>query len=635
MAAPRHASRDKRAFDDTLKSARLGAPEAQYEVGLMYANGLGTAQSIQQAVAWIQRAAKQGLASAQFLLATRYEQGVGVELSASQAMLWFARAAEQGHQKAVLRQGKLLAQAHPQDAAQHYRSAAAAGQAEGQYALAQAYAEGQGLAKDSLAAAHWYRAAAEQGLAPAQHALAQLLAKGQGLAPDLEEALHWYRKAAGHNHVAAQVAIVQMEWAGTIKARGQGRSKRKTASPERRGEELRWVRAAEAGNADARYHLGQMYELGLAMEADSDQAQRWYQTAAQAGHAQAQLALARLLERRSSQEAVLWYRRAAEQGEAQAQFAMGRMCCAGELLAQDFLQGLSWYVRAAEQGHSTALVTLGRLCNGDLQHIAAACFSQAAAAGSAQAQYLLGQQYALGQGLAKDTAQAFLCYAQAAEQGLAEAEAALGVAYRNGLGVEKDFSLAFHWLQKAAAQGHAQAQWHLGALYARGGAGVAQDMQQALVWCQRAADQGFVAAQANLGVLYALLHQPQQAVVWWQTAAEQNDPEALYNLALAVLKGEGLSADASKGFELLHRAAALGVTPAQARLGILYASGDGVATDPIEAHKWFAIAAAHGDAAARTNLQRSQTLCGSAQLAEGLRRARQWEREHAAKGLAV
>jgi TPR repeat protein len=630
MAAPRNAVKDKRAYEEALKSARLGTPEAEYEVGLMVANGLGTAQNIAQAVDWIRRAAKHGLASAQFLLATRYENGVGVEQSASQALLWFSRAAEQGHMKAVFRMGKLLASAHPQDAADYYRSAAAAGQAEGQYALAKAYADGAGLARDGVAAAHWYRAAAEQGLATAQYALAQLLVQGHSVALDREEALHWYRKAAGHNHVAAQVAIVQMELAGEIKARGQGRSKRKPSAPERRGEEVRWVRAAEAGNADARYHLGLMYELGLGLEADGGQAQRWYQAAAQAGHAQAQLALARLLERRGNHEAVGWYRRAAQQGEAQAQFAMGRMCCAGELLTQDFLQGLSWYVKAAEQGHTTALVTLGNVCNGDLQHIATVCFTRAAEAGSAQAQYLLGQQYAQGKGLAKNLEQAFLCYERAAQQGLAEAEAALGVAYRNGLGTDKDFKQAFHWLQKAAEQGNAQAQWNLGAIYASGGSGVKQDMKQAFVWCQRAADQGFVAAQANLGVLYALLRNPRQAVVWWQTAAEQDDPEALYNLALAVLKGEGLSADAAKGLELLHRAAVLGVTPAQSRLGIMYASGDGVAQDPIEAHKWFAIAAAHGDAAARSNLQRSQSLCAGAQVTEAMRRVASWERGRAA-----
>ena len=130
MKSPAALAKDKRVFEETLKSARLGLPEAQYEVGLMYANGIGTAQNIAQAVDWIKQAAKQGLASAQFLLATRYEAGVGVEPSAHQALVWFAKAADQGHLKAVFRMGKLLSQPHAQDAREAFRHVAEAGPGE-------------------------------------------------------------------------------------------------------------------------------------------------------------------------------------------------------------------------------------------------------------------------------------------------------------------------------------------------------------------------------------------------------------------------------------------------------------------------------------------------------------------------
>ena len=118
-----------------------------------------------------------------------------------------------------------------------------------------------------------------------------------------------------------------------------------------------------------------------------------------------------------------------------------------------------------------------------------------------------------------------------------------------------------------------------------------------------------------------------QAVVWWQKAATQDDPEALYNLAIAHLKGQGVAQDAQKGFELLLRAASKGITAAQSKLGLLYATGEGVVVDPIEAHRWFVTAAGRGDEAARTNLVRSAAICSAAQVAEGERRARQWESE--------
>ena len=46
-------AREKRLFNSTIKSARIGLPEAQYEVGLMYANGVGVEQDFEKAKAWL------------------------------------------------------------------------------------------------------------------------------------------------------------------------------------------------------------------------------------------------------------------------------------------------------------------------------------------------------------------------------------------------------------------------------------------------------------------------------------------------------------------------------------------------------------------------------------------------------
>ena len=46
-----------RRLKQALKDARIGDLEAQYEVGLMYANGAGTPQDLGQALEWMSRAA--------------------------------------------------------------------------------------------------------------------------------------------------------------------------------------------------------------------------------------------------------------------------------------------------------------------------------------------------------------------------------------------------------------------------------------------------------------------------------------------------------------------------------------------------------------------------------------------------
>ena len=53
-------TRESRNFERQLKQARIGDPVAQYEVGLMYANGLGVAKSVEQALAWTRAAAEKG-----------------------------------------------------------------------------------------------------------------------------------------------------------------------------------------------------------------------------------------------------------------------------------------------------------------------------------------------------------------------------------------------------------------------------------------------------------------------------------------------------------------------------------------------------------------------------------------------
>ena len=621
-------ARDKRIFQQTIKSARLGVPEAQYEVALMYANGIGVPQSVEQAVNWLQQAAQRGMAGAQYLLGTRFESGIGVPQSVQLAMLWFGRAAEQNHVKAIYRLGRLHARTHMEQALALYQQAAEAGLAEAQYALANAYEKGLGSDVDPVWAVHWYRSAADQGLASAQFALGEMMLRGDGVLPDAEMALRLFRLAASQFHIGAKVAIERMELSTVAgeRMRRHGKGRRQSTGAERRGDASGWIRAAETGDAEARYQLGQMYALGLGLEVDTTEAQRWYSIAAQQNHPRAQLALAGLLERQGNSQALEWYQRSAAQGEAQAQFALGRILCAGQTVTPDFLRGIGWYVKAAEQDHDLALVTLGNLFNSEMHHVAVHCFAQAAARGSAQAQFLLGEQYARGLGVAKHPARAFLWFEKAAVQRHAGAECAVGVAYLTGQGAEKNPKLAFHWLQRAAEQGVALAQWHLGAMFAAGHEGQPRDLTQALDWCQRAADQGFVAAQANLGVLYALLRRPDLAVQWWQKAAEQEDPEACYNLALAYMKGEGVDKDPQQAFPLLVAAAEAGVTAAQSKLGLMYVMGQGVSLDAVEGHKWLFLAAANGDPAAQVNLARSRSLCTTAQILEGERRGQAWEK---------
>ncbi|MDR7308528.1 tetratricopeptide repeat protein [Rhodoferax saidenbachensis] len=615
--------RDKAIFLRTIKSARLGLPDAQYEVGLMYANGIGVAQDFKQAIHWIRLSAERGHVPAQYLLATRYASGVAIEKNEHQAFVWFLRAAAQEHPKAYFRLGKLHGAAHPEAAFACFMKAAELGTPEAQLAVAQAFTKGDGVDPDVLQAFHWCKAAAEQGLAASQHALAEMYAAGQGVSPDLDAAFFWYRRAASQRYAPAQVAMELLDSEGVGRISGQSRRRRAAAERRQIGVD-EWVNAAEHGDANVWYHLGLMFELGMAVPEDLIQAEYWYSRSAHGDDVRAQLALAKLLEVRQAPGAGNWLLKAAERGAVDAQVALGQRLLGADNAGHDLFRGMAWCLKAGEQRDHRAWRALADIFRNCTQELATIGYRKAAELGDAQAQYVVAQQYATGVGVFKDPSVAVSWYKLSAEQGHAEAQSALGACYLAGVGVASDFPQALEWLQKAAEQGDAKAQWNIGSIFASGRGGIKRDLPAAFVWCNKSAAAGFVPAQATLGVLFTRTRDFEQAAVWLRKAAQLGDAEAQYNLGVAYIKGQGVSADLGEAFRWIVLAAEQGLAPAQARLGLMYVTGDGVALDPIEAHKWLILASKAGDSGAIANYSRSEAQLGLMQIAEAQRRADIW-----------
>jgi localization factor PodJL len=159
-----------------LAAARKGSPEAQYNVGILYAEGLGVTQDYGEALAWFERAAEQGLANAQYNLAAMHEHGLAGARDAAKARQWYRRAAEQGHSQS-------------------------------QHNLAVIHARGGGgIAQDYTLAAKWFTAAAERGLVNAQYNLALLHERGLGVARDEALAYKWFSLAGQRGDASAGAA---------------------------------------------------------------------------------------------------------------------------------------------------------------------------------------------------------------------------------------------------------------------------------------------------------------------------------------------------------------------------------------------------------------------------------------------
>ena len=74
------------AFTGFNKLAEQGNASAQYNLGVMYRDGMGVLKDEQQAVAWYRKAAEQGLAWPQFNLGVMYANGQGVPKDEQQAV---------------------------------------------------------------------------------------------------------------------------------------------------------------------------------------------------------------------------------------------------------------------------------------------------------------------------------------------------------------------------------------------------------------------------------------------------------------------------------------------------------------------------------------------------------------------
>ena len=116
-----------------------------------------------------------------------------------------------------------------------------------------------------------------------------------------------------------------------------------------------WSTLALAGDVDAQFNLGALYENGLGVEEDAEQAARWYRAAASRRLDLARLALARLqrvgaLEPDPDEDQIKLLEAAARRGLAEAQFELGVAYDRGLGVTQNHATAAGWYQRAAEQG---------------------------------------------------------------------------------------------------------------------------------------------------------------------------------------------------------------------------------------------------------------------------------------------
>ncbi len=433
----------RKAIELFLAEADTGNALAMYDLGRMWADGLGMEADPDKAQEWYGKAleafqyAEKNLPERkktylQYRIGKMYLAGLGTEKNPKTAADWLGRAAEKQHKYA-------------------------------QYTLAGLFVSGQGVEKDPERAAELYCASAAQGNPYASYELGKMCRTGTGIESSEEQAeIHFQDAFSG---------FLSME--------------------------------KQSHDDKLQYRLGQMLYQGTGTDKDEEEAVRYWQQAAKLGNANAQYALGKhWLDTGTGdvQKAVEWLEKSADAGNVSAQYVLGKFYLDGNQVEKNIQKAAALFEKAASQGNGYAAYRLGKLClEGEAlpKDVEAAVrwLSEAAAQDLPFAEYTLGCLYLEGEEVPKDMEKAISFLRQAANQGNEYARYRLGKVYLLGEDVPQDLEKAVEWLELSSVQGNQYAQYVLGKLYLCGQPGFPRDREKAVPLLQASAVQGNVYAQ--------------------------------------------------------------------------------------------------------------------------------------------
>ncbi|KAF9974353.1 hypothetical protein BGZ73_002239 [Actinomortierella ambigua] len=392
---------------------------------------------------------------------------------------------------------------------------------------------------------------------------------------------------------------------------------------------------AESGDHAAQAALGELYEQGnQQVDKNLQKALKWYQRAAEGGHAQAQFRLGDLSLHgqgvpQSDVDAFQWFQMAAEQGSVDAQMNLAKMYNDGRGLAKDLSSAFQWYQKAALQSNTDAQYCLGcmyRDGQGVAQNYTQAVtwFLEAVKQEDAAAMCAVGEMYRQGHGVEQNDVEAISFFRKSALQGNALGQYSLGEMLLFGLGDHSERSESTMWFKRAAMTGHASAQYRLASAFYYGH-GVTRNEVQAASWCRKAAEQNHRDAQYFLGSMYldgqGVDVNETIAASWIRKAADQGSVDAQLRLAKMYDEGRGVGKNVAESRVMYRKAADQGRPEAQLIVGKMYEAGEGVEQSDTEAVKWYRLAAEQFDPRAQMHLGLMD-----------IKQAALWYREAAAQG---
>ena len=124
-----------------------------------------------------------------------------------------------------------------------------------------------------------------------------------------------------------------------------------------------WRDLAEAGDKQAQFGLGLLYQQGRGVSRDIPAAASWYTRAAERGAMRAQTQIAGMYARGQGvvedwDQAIAWWLRAAAQGSERAKFHLGQAYQYGSGVERDLDKAVQWYDESAALGYRPAALLI-------------------------------------------------------------------------------------------------------------------------------------------------------------------------------------------------------------------------------------------------------------------------------------
>lgn len=203
-----------------------GRAEAQFNLAILYDDGLGVTPDLARALQYYQEAAEGGSRAAAYRLGLLHLRDPRLPEDPQQARYWLSRAAQDGDTEAAvlldsLKRGDnmsdalveidgLLLNGNSVAALARLEQLVADGDTRAMNRLAWLYESGVHVERDLSRAAQLFRQAAALGDAPSQYALGVMLTTGAGQSLDTEAGKQWLQRAAEQGHLAAKRSLREM-----------------------------------------------------------------------------------------------------------------------------------------------------------------------------------------------------------------------------------------------------------------------------------------------------------------------------------------------------------------------------------------------------------------------------------------